>query len=141
MRPEHLAEIVAIENDCFAREAWTAQQLADEINLPYAHYVAAVVEGRVAGYADLHLVADDAHLNNIAVAREFRRRGIGSLLLRECLEWARRGNAAFVMLEVRAGNSAAFSLYRSCGFAPCSLRKNYYADPAEDAVNMRLELD
>jgi ribosomal-protein-alanine N-acetyltransferase len=39
-------------------------------------------------------------------------------------------------LEVRASNSEARALYQSFGFHPSGLRRNYYRDPPEDAIEM-----
>jgi len=39
-------------------------------------------------------------------------------------------------LEVRAGNHAALALYEKAGFARRGLRRNYYRDPADDALIM-----
>jgi ribosomal-protein-alanine N-acetyltransferase len=45
-----------------------------------------------------------------------------------------------VLLEVRASNAPALSLYRALGFEELYRRARYYADTGEDAVVMRLAL-
>ena len=40
------------------------------------------------------------------------------------------------LLEVRASNAAALSLYESEGFEIVGRRRNYYHHPAEDALVM-----
>lgn len=44
------------------------------------------------------------------------------------------------MLEVRESNQDAISFYKEKGFTEDGLRKDYYTDPAEDAVLMSREL-
>lgn len=45
-----------------------------------------------------------------------------------------------LLLEVRASNQAAVSLYQQAGFQQAGRRPNYYSDPVEDAALMRLTL-
>ena len=43
------------------------------------------------------------------------------------------------VLEVRASNQAARTLYRQMGFAQISTRPKYYTNPVEDAVLMEMD--
>ena len=52
----------------------------------------------------------------IAVAASHRGRGIGSVLLGECLRWARGVGVEKVLLSVYPHNTAAIALYRKFGF-------------------------
>jgi ribosomal-protein-alanine N-acetyltransferase len=74
------------------------------------------------------------------VQPDARRRGAGRTLVREAAEWAERMGAKELWLEVRESNEAARRLYAACGFAVTGRRRGYYADPAEDALLMRLAL-
>lgn len=55
-------------------------------------------------------------LNNIAVSRAYRRRGVGSCLLAVVIDEARRGAFPSVTLHVWEDNSDALALYASFGF-------------------------
>lgn len=68
------------------------------------------------GYGVLWMQVDEAHIANLAVHPQHRRRGIGRALLRALLLEARRRSAAFVTLEVRVSNLAAQQLYAAHGF-------------------------
>lgn len=70
---------------------------------------------------------------NLAVDPAERRTGIARRLLEDALGSAH--SAWF--LEVRASNAAAIRLYESLGFQRTGSRKNYYYEPAEDAIVMR----
>jgi ribosomal-protein-alanine N-acetyltransferase len=48
---------------------------------------------------------------------------------------------AFLTLEVRASNQSAIGLYLKHGFEEVGRRKNFYADPQEDAIIMTREFD
>ncbi len=96
--------------------------------------------GEVIGFAVAGLVPPEAELENIAVAREAQRRGVGRQLLSELVKELRQSGVETLHLEVRASNSAAIGLYNSFGFNETGLRPRYYSDPIEDAVLMTLRL-
>ena len=77
---------------------------------------------------------------NIAIASEFRRKGIGEALLRHLIDKADADGCKLVTLEVRSGNEAAMELYKKLGFREVGRRKGYYAKGGEDAVLMDLDL-
>lgn len=78
---------------------------------------------------------------NLAVAEEHRRRGFARTLLRFLLEMARHEGVDQVFLEVRAGNQAALGLYRSLSFEATQKRRNFYENPVEDAILMKLKIE
>ncbi|MGP8251022.1 MAG: ribosomal protein S18-alanine N-acetyltransferase [Terracidiphilus sp.] len=96
--------------------------------------------GEALGFAVASLVPPEAELENIAVAREVQRRGIGRLLLSELVQELRHAGIETLLLEVRASNSAAIDLYSSFGFNESGRRSRYYSSPVEDAVLMTLKL-
>jgi ribosomal-protein-alanine N-acetyltransferase len=96
--------------------------------------------GAVAGFVVARLILPEAELESIAVAGEFRRRGVARELFSALSGMLGRSGVAEIMLEVRAGNGAALGFYRSLGFVEEGRRRGYYADPVEDAVLMRLRL-
>lgn len=78
----------------------------------------------------------ECHIMTIGVRRNFRRRGIGELLLLTCLERCARNSIKTVTLEVRKSNKAAQALYSKYGFTVQGHRKSYYTDNREDALIM-----
>jgi ribosomal-protein-alanine N-acetyltransferase len=96
--------------------------------------------GGVAGFIVSRLIGHELHVYNVAVRPELRRRRVAARLLRAVLEWGQLRGADLAFLEVREGNSAAQNLYRGCGFAVAGRRRQYYAEPAEDALLMSVSL-
>jgi len=86
-------------------------------------------------------VADELHVINVATHPDFRRRGVGHAVLKFALERAVREGARLVLLEVRRSNRAAIGLYRAHGFSAMGVRRGYYADNSEDAIEMMLAID
>jgi len=92
--------------------------------------------GPVLGYAGFWALVDEAHLANIAVAPEWRGRGLGELLLVTVIDRAVELGLAVVTLEVRVSNLRAQKLYRKYGFGVVGERRHYYSDNGENAYIM-----
>ena len=90
----------------------------------------------VLGFIAARSTLDEVHINNVAVRPRFRRRGIGLALLERVLMDGARMGARKAILEVRAGNAVAQALYGRQGFEVVGRRRDYYADPPEDALVM-----
>jgi len=98
-------------------------------------------DGPAIGFLLAWRVADEQHVINVATHPAFRRRKVGSVLLGEAVAQAGRDRARLVLLEVRRSNQAAIALYRSHGFSTLSIRRGYYSDTSEDAIEMMLAID
>jgi len=90
----------------------------------------------ILGFAGFWVMADEAHLINIAVRKSYRRQGIGEFLLISVIDLATELNIGIITLEVRASNAAAQSLYCKYGFTQVGLRRGYYISEREDGVLM-----
>ncbi|MBI3912953.1 MAG: ribosomal protein S18-alanine N-acetyltransferase [Chloroflexi bacterium] len=88
------------------------------------------------GYAGFWFIVDEAHISTIATHAEWRRRGIGELLLIAMLERALELRAVTMTLEARVSNLGALALYRKYGFEVVGTRTKYYHDNNEDAFIM-----
>ena len=122
-----VAGVAEIEAECFS-QPWSGRTLAGELENPCG--------SRVVGYAGMHRVLDEGYIANVAVTAEFRRRGIATALMRRMFLYARREKLGFLTLEVREGNRAAIAFYEKLGFGAVGRRRNFYANPAEDAILM-----
>jgi len=91
---------------------------------------------RVAGFAAFHRVMDEAELRNMAVDPLHQRRGIARALLAAGILELQANGVSRIFLEVRASNQQAIASYASVGFNSLHTRRDYYHDPAEDAVVM-----
>lgn len=144
MTPEDLEAVLALDLASFVPErAMTAQearttreaQLREELVRAWARLRVAVVDDVVVGYLLSWHVVDEVHLLNVAVSADVRRQGHGDALVRSLIEEAEAEAAARVLLEVRASNVPAITLYERLGFERFHVRPRYYAD-GEDGVEM-----
>jgi len=139
-REEDLPRIEEIEIACFSCP-WTLDQLGTQLDGERYIFIVAEDElGVVQGYVGMMCVLDEGYISNVAVAPECRRQGIADSLITELCNRADKRSMAFVTLEVRAGNTAAMSLYEKHGFIPVGRRKGYYDLPKEDAILMTKHL-
>ena len=113
----------------------------DGPNPPAQPRTALVVEqeGRVVGFIVGRQVEDEWEIENIAVTGAARRCGLGSRLVGELLDLARKRGGKAVFLEVRESNCAARSLYEKWAFLEVGRRKMYYQNPAEDALILKFK--
>jgi ribosomal-protein-alanine N-acetyltransferase len=127
--------IVEIERASFSMP-WTADMFRWELRNRdvSSTWVARTDDGRVMAFCCVWVILDELHINNVAVAPEFRGRGVAAALLGHVMDDAVRQGAARATLEVRRSNRAALKLYERLGFAEGGIRPNYYANPAEDAL-------
>lgn len=135
MTAAHLDEVAAIENDCFSHP-WSRRSLESELKNETSHFLVAVEDGKVIGYIGMSAVIDEGYLFNAAVDSHYRKTGVGSALVRELVTWCQKHDFAFLTLEVRESNAPAIALYSRFGFVRVGERKNYYSDPAENALLM-----
>ncbi|MEA5050382.1 MAG: ribosomal protein S18-alanine N-acetyltransferase [Oscillospiraceae bacterium] len=137
---EDIPALAAIDRLCESAP-WTEEQLRAELTLGHARLFAAVCGGALCGFIDMHIAADDAHINELGVEPGARRRGIGGALVRAAEDRARLERCAVLSLEVRESNAAAAALYRKCGFRDVGRRRRFYTDPVEDGIIMLKELN
>jgi len=138
--PADAAGLVAIERRAFS-DPWSEASFREALTSPWSFGLVAEARRAPAGYLIGREVAGTGEVLNLAVAPEFRRRGIGGALLDAGLAALRRRKVDEVFLEVRESNISAQALYVGHGFRPVGQRAAYYRNPREDALVLRLELE
>jgi ribosomal-protein-alanine N-acetyltransferase len=134
-RASEIEDVVAIEAASFTNP-WTREMYLAELENPGVAfcYLARDPGGRVIGFCSFWKVADELHINNLAVLPADRRSGVGTALLRHVLREGARLGAVRASLEVRKSNDPARLLYERLGFAIAGVRRAYYTKPDEDAI-------
>lgn len=126
--------VYAVETASFSKP-WTREDFVREMTVNVcARYLVAEENGRIAGFAGAWIVLDEAHVTNIAVLPEYRKRGIGKALTESLMQYAANLGVVYATLEVRRSNEAAKRMYRAAGFEYVGVRKRYYEDNGEDAL-------
>jgi len=94
----------------------------------------------VIGYMIYSVAADEVDIMNIAVEKQWRRRGIGSMLMEHMMEHAAGLGGEHIFLEVRPSNLLAQAFYQKWGFFQIGTRPGYYHDTGEDALVFSREI-
>ncbi len=138
---------------------WTGEDLDEEIVRENNLSFVAKTNGEIGGFIVARLIMfknnnldlsvcyleqrnliAEIEIYNLGVAKNYRRKRIGSLLINELLKNASNRHGTIAWLEVRESNISAINFYLANCFVSCYKRKNFYTKPTEDAVVMKLEL-
>lgn len=127
--------LLEIESDSFPQPHWMSE---DFFRFPC---MVAELENHIVGFivvretfgGDQNSPAEREILN-LAVEPRFRRLGVATYLLQNEIR-----SGAVYFLEVRESNVAARALYHRFGFVEIGRRAEYYGNPTETAIVMRLK--
>jgi ribosomal-protein-alanine N-acetyltransferase len=140
---EHAKALAHLHKNCFAK-GWS--HLEFESFFERKGVFAAVAHhkdyGEV-GFVLCWLIEDQCDLLSMGVLADFRRDGVGLMLLEYAMENAASLGGKAMVLEVNVNNTAAQTLYESHGFEKFSVRKDYYSNAdgtRADAICMRKKL-
>jgi len=137
LETDDLDAVERIERESYPTP-WSRAMFVTELAKPSSLCLGAYAagDGELTGYLVVSRYVDAWHVMNVAVAPEFRRRGIASALLQRLFvvtaDDAQRGYT----LEVRVSNLHAIRLYERLGFTGRGVRRGYYTDNREDALIM-----
>ncbi len=127
--------LLEIESKCFPQPHWISE---DFFRYPCT---VAELDSQIVGFivvretfrGDKNSPAEREILN-LAVESRFRHLGLATCLLQNEIE-----SGAVYFLEVRESNAAARALYSKLGFVEIGRREEYYGNPTETAIVMRLK--
>ena len=134
----HVPQIAELEKLCF-HDPWSQNSIASEVNNKLSFWLVAVEDNKVVGYVGSQTVLGETDMMNIAVHPEFRKKGIATALITQLISTLAQQGSHSLMLEVRASNDPAISVYKSLDFVEVGRRRNYYRNPREDALILRKE--
>ena len=133
-----LNRVYEIEKECFVNP-WKFSDIEYELSgNPVNKFLVLEVEGTVVGFNDFMITFNSATISQIAVTKDFRRKGFGTILLNEMEKYfPNEGDDVVenVTLEVRASNEPAIKLYEKHGYEVVVKKPHYYPD-GEDAIYM-----
>jgi len=118
---------------------WSENALATYLMREDAILLVLEEGGEVIAFAGVLLLTPEAEILDITVRKEDQGKGYGRQLFEELLRETGKVGCKTVYLEVRKSNAAARGLYKSTGFEDFGVRKNYYTNPAEDAIVMKFQ--
>ena len=138
MAAADVAAVVEIEQQFLS--PWTKVLVSAELGRNSGISLVAEKDDVFVGWCCGMLLPPEAELLKIAVSQDSQRLGAGTLLLKSFTQIAAENGVEKIFLELRAANTAALRLYQQFGWQQQGIRKNYYTNPADDAILLHRSL-
>lgn len=139
MEEDDLHTVWAIEQISFSTP-FSKEYFLNELYKKHALLKVAIFEGNIIGYICADYENHEAQILNLAVHPDFRRRGTATILMTQAMKELKRKGCVFLYLVVRASTTGVQKFYERFGFKVESVRKKYYSNPDEDALQMMRRL-
>ena len=133
LSPANLKAIMAIERAVFT-DPWSERSVLDEFSNGRVYGI--FINEKLAAFAVIRNVLDEAELLRIAVSKEYQRMGLAKGLMNYIEQEALNLKCHRLFLEVRSSNISAINLYLCVGFTHLCVRSCYYQN-GEDAIIMQ----
>ena len=131
---DYIEQIFNLEKEIFKNSAFSKSYLNTLIKGDNSFIYIYLIDDKVCGYLIILDSIDVYEILAIATVEEYRNKGIAQELLAKI----RTKN---IFLEVRESNQTAINFYKKNKFKEISIRKNYYSEPTENAIIMKLEVN
>jgi ribosomal-protein-alanine N-acetyltransferase len=115
---------------------WSRSMFAGELAKPSGICLGAFQGEDMLGYLIVARYVDAWHIMNVAVAPDWRGRGVARSMLERLFVLTDGDLERGYTLEVRVSNHVAIHLYESLGFVAPGRPPGYYTDNREDALIM-----
>ena len=135
-------DLLKIDEGSFpAGIAYDALELSYFMNRRGAETLVLEHGGQIAAFLimEIHRNANSATMITLDVLQDFRRRGFASKLLEQSQKILAEHSIATYELQVDVGNSAAIAFYKTQGFEPVRILREYYSN-GNDAYLMAKKL-
>ena len=122
---------------------WRQSAFEGEVDNSSISHPLVVIHSRlkkIIGYLIYWHIKEEVQISNICIHPDFRRLGIGEMILHDLIAGVKENGAEYIILEVRPSNMSAKRLYEKLGFQNVGVRRNYYMNPQEDADILALKL-
>ena len=139
MQIKDLHNVLEIEKELFS-EPWSAKMFIGIIINHESYVLRKSDEQEIIGYICGWKINNEFEITNLGIKKKFQREGFGEILVKYLIKKVKAENYKTFILEVRENNFAAQKLYKKIGFEIIGIRKEYYHNPKENAVVMRLRL-
>ena len=132
-------KIVEIEKMIF-KNPWSYDSFKKILMNNFTHYFIIEKKNMIIGYFGLLIILDECQIYNIGIVKDEQNRGYGNRIMNFIVNYCNNSNVDYISLEVREYNFKAIHLYDKFGFKKISRIKNYYTNPSEDGILMKLNL-
>ena len=131
---DYIEQIFNLEKEIFKNSAFSIDYLKTLIKNNNSFIYTYLIDNQVCGYLMVLDSIDVYEILVIATVEEYRNKSIAQELLDKI-------KMKDIFLEVRESNQVAINFYKKNKFNQISIRKNYYSEPNENAIIMKLEVN
>ncbi|ALQ36404.1 ribosomal protein S18-alanine N-acetyltransferase [Fusobacterium hwasookii] len=131
---DYIEQIFNLEKEIFKNSSFNRVYLDTLVKGNNSFIYVYLIEDKVCGYLMVLDSIDVYEILAIATIEEYRNNGIAQELLDKI-------KTKDIFLEVRESNQVAINFYKKNKFKEISVRKNYYSEPNENAIIMKLEVN
>ena len=131
---DYIEQIFNLEKEIFKSSAFSKSYLNTLIKGDNSFIYVYLIDDKVCGYLMILDSIDVYEILAIAAVEEYRNKGIAQELLDKI-------KTKDIFLEVRESNQTAINFYKKNNFKEIRIRKNYYSEPTENAIIMKLEVN
>ena len=131
---DYIEQIFNLEKEIFKNSAFNKSYIETLIKGDNSFIYIYLIEDKIYGYLIVLDSIDVYEILAIATIEEYRNKGIAQELLDKI-------KIKDIFLEVRESNQVAINFYKKNNFKEISIRKNYYSEPNENAIIMKLEVN
>ena len=131
---DYIEQIFNLEKEIFKNSAFSKSYLNTLIKGNNSFIYVYLIENKVCGYLIILDSIDVYEILAIATIEKYRNKGIAQELLDKI-------KTKDIFLEVRESNQTAINFYKKNNFKEIRIRKNYYSEPTENAIIMKLEVN
>lgn len=135
---EDIKELIEVQRAVYSGSLPLARSaFVSELVSPLSHlYLCAEKEQEIVAFCGCRIIGEDGHVTNVAVLPEFQGVGVGTFLLQQVEDFAKKRGCRTMSLEVRLSNRDAQRLYRKLGYVSRAIKEAYYDESNEDALDM-----
>ena len=127
LKKENVTEILSLYAQDFA-DGWNKNMLDSAFDGGRFLCLGAFLNDVLVGVITLSLSIDDADIEGIVTKKEYRNKGVASLLFDSAMDILSEKGIKKILLEVRESNTPAINFYKKKGFNLVSIRRRYYSD-------------
>lgn len=140
MEIKDIDQVFEIEAESFPKP-WSKKILREELEInKSASYTVGEIDGVLIGFYGLWIIDGVSHVICLAVSKDYRNMGCGSMLIKNLISKSREVGVETISLEVLLSNSQAIYLYEKYGFEKRAMRMSYYRRNNESCFVMTKEL-
>lgn len=137
-----LEAIIQIQEACYDGKApWGRIAVHSELRKRTSFFLISYHVGLPIAFIGVSLRPESVHVTNIATIPAYQKQGLATFLILMAADIGRKLQRVVMTLEVRMSNEGAKRLYRKIGFQDGKIKKNYYHNNGEDALDMRMNLN